>query len=157
MLSLVLNPKHVCSAPLTLLDWRLGARRVDTSDQHLVHLPSCCCTELPKACNYEWDPCLDASSGSSGLALPGVILLPTSFLQNSLHITMDARGPAIDIFNFGGGRYRTCRQHLPGACHRRLQLRWWPLLDLPPATPRGPPSTSLTSVVAAAGPTASTP
>jgi hypothetical protein len=23
-----------------------------------------------------------------------------------------------------------------GACHRRLQLRWWPLLDLPPA-PRG--------------------
>jgi hypothetical protein len=161
MLSLVLNPKHVCSAPLTLLDWRLGARRVDTSDQCLVHLPSCCCTELPKACNYEWDPCLDASSGSSGLALPGVILLPTSFLQNSLHITMDTRGPAIDVFNFGGGRYRTCQQHLPGglpsmsptpvvaatgpaasnpqgARHRRLQLRWWLLLNLPPAPPRGP-------------------
>jgi hypothetical protein len=24
MFSLVLNPKHVCSAPLTLSDWRLG-------------------------------------------------------------------------------------------------------------------------------------
>jgi hypothetical protein len=24
MFSLVLNPKHVCSAPMTLSDWRLG-------------------------------------------------------------------------------------------------------------------------------------
>jgi hypothetical protein len=28
-----------------------------------------------------------------------------------------------------------------GARHRRLHLRWWPLLDLPPASPRGSPST----------------
>jgi hypothetical protein len=45
------------------------------------------------------------------------------------------RGPAIDVFNFGGGRCRTCRQH----------------------PPRGPSSTSSTLVVAAVGPAASTP
>jgi hypothetical protein len=131
------------------------------------------------------------------------LLLPTSFLQNSLHITMDARGPTIDAFNSGGGRCRKSRQHPPGgspstsstsvvvavgpaasthqrACHRRLQLsvvaatgptastpqeahhrhlqlRWWPLLDLSPASPGGPPLTSSTSVVVAVGPVASTP
>jgi hypothetical protein len=77
------------------------------------------------------------------------------------------RGFAIDVFNFGGGRCRTCRQHPPGgppstssisvvaaagpaarALHRHLQLRWWLLSDLPPAPPRGPSSTSSTSVVA---------
>jgi hypothetical protein len=67
------------------------------------------------------------------------------------------RGPAIDVSNFGGGRCRTCRQHPEGACHRHLQLRWSPLSDLPPAPPRSPQSTSPTSVVATAGPTASTP
>jgi hypothetical protein len=25
-----------------------------------------------------------------------------------------------------------------GARHRRLRLQWWPLPDMPPATPRGP-------------------
>jgi hypothetical protein len=45
------------------------------------------------------------------------------------------RGPAIDVFNFGGGQCGTYRQHLPG----------------------GPPSTSSTSVVAAVGTVASTP
>jgi hypothetical protein len=44
-------------------------------------------------------------------------------------------GGTIDVFNFGGGRYRTCRQHPLGA----------------------PPSTSLTSVVAATGHAGSTP
>jgi hypothetical protein len=45
-----------------------------------------------------------------------------------------------------------------GAHHRRLQLRWWLLPDLPSAPPpRRAPSTSPTSVVVAAGPTASTP
>jgi hypothetical protein len=90
-----------------------------------------------------------------------------------------ARGPAIDIFNFDGGRYRTCRQHPQGATidvfsfggghcwtcrqhpqgahHRCLQHRWWPLLDLQLAALGGPPSTSPASVVAAAGPAASTP
>jgi hypothetical protein len=43
------------------------------------------------------------------------------------------RGSAIDVFNFDGGRCRTCRQHPQGVRHRRLQLWWWPLLDLPPA------------------------
>jgi hypothetical protein len=127
MLSLVLNPKHVCSAPLTLLDWRLGARTVDTSDQCLVHPPPLAAAAL----NF---PRLVIMSGICGSAQPvgalgqpprGHLLLPTSFLQNPLHITMDARG----------------------ACHRHLQLRWWPL----------PPSTSPTSVVAAVRPTDSTP
>jgi hypothetical protein len=90
------------------------------------------------------------------------------------------RGPAIDISNFGGDRCRTCRQHPPegppstsptsvvaaarpaastsqGAHRRCLQLRWWPLLDLPPAPPGGPPSMFSTLVVAAVGPAASTP
>jgi hypothetical protein len=44
-----------------------------------------------------------------------------------------------------------------GVRHRRLQLRWWPLPDLPPAPPRGPPSMSPTPVVAAVGPAASNP
>jgi hypothetical protein len=67
------------------------------------------------------------------------------------------RGPAIDVFNFDGGRCRTNRQHPQGVHHRRLQLRWWTLPDLPPAPLGGPPSTSSTSVVAAAGPATSTP
>jgi hypothetical protein len=89
-------------------------------------------------------------------------------------------GPTIDVFNFGGGHCRTCRQHPQGAHHRPLQLRWWPLSDLPPAPPRGPtigifnfgggrcrtylkhplrgpPLTSSTSVVAAAKLAARTP
>jgi hypothetical protein len=45
------------------------------------------------------------------------------------------RGSAIDVFNFGGGRYQACRQHPQG----------------------GSPSTSSTSVVATAGPIGSTP
>jgi hypothetical protein len=44
-----------------------------------------------------------------------------------------------------------------GAHHRRLQLRWWSLSNLPPSPHGGPPSTSPTSVVAATRPTASTP
>jgi hypothetical protein len=61
------------------------------------------------------------------------------------------RGPTIDIFNFSGGRCRTCRQHPQGARHRRLQFRWWSLPGLPTAPPRGgPPLTSTTPVVAAA-------
>jgi hypothetical protein len=67
------------------------------------------------------------------------------------------RGPAIDVFNFSGGRCRRYRQHpkgVPstsptsvvvatgssastpqGSRHRCLQLQWWSLLDLPPAFP----------------------
>jgi hypothetical protein len=70
------------------------------------------------------------------------------------------RGPAIDVSNFGGGRYRTYRQHPPGgppstsstsmvaaarhagstpqgACHRHFELRWWPLPNMPGAPHRG--------------------
>jgi hypothetical protein len=169
----------VCSSPLTLSNWRLGARTVDTSDQHLVHLPGCCRIELLKACNDEWDLCLGASSGSSGLAPLGVILLPTSFLQNSLHIVMDARGLAIDVSNFDGSRCRTCHRHPQGAHHRRLHfgggrcqtcrqhpprgppststLQWWPLPDLPPAPPKGPAIDIYTSVMPTVGPAASNP
>jgi hypothetical protein len=48
------------------------------------------------------------------------------------------RGPAIDIFNFGGGRCRTCRLHPQWVRHRCLQLRWWSLPDMPGAPLRGP-------------------
>jgi hypothetical protein len=57
----------------------------------------------------------------------------------------------------GGGHYRRYRQHPQRGYHRRLQLRWWPLPDLPLAPPGGPPSTSLTSMVGATGSTASSP
>jgi hypothetical protein len=48
------------------------------------------------------------------------------------------QGPVIDVFNFIGGRCRTCRQHPLGGHHQRLQLWWWPLPDLPAASPRVP-------------------
>jgi hypothetical protein len=70
------------------------------------------------------------------------------------------KGPAINVFFvFGGGRCQTHRQHPQGVRHRHLlQLQWWPLPDPPTAPPRGPPLTpSLTSVVATAGLTGSTP
>jgi hypothetical protein len=149
----------VCSAPLTLSDWRLGAQTVDTSNQRLVHLPGCCRTELPKDCNDECDMCLSTKQWE--LWASHLLFLFLFLLQNSLHTTMDARGPAIDVFNFGGGRCRTCSQHPAGAPpstsptlvvaaagpaantpqgvrHQRLQLRWWPLPDLPPAPASGP-------------------
>jgi hypothetical protein len=202
LLSLVLNPKHVCSTPLTLSDWQLGAHTVDTSDQRIVHLPGYCCTELPKACIYEWNLWLDTSSESSapprGQFTANIFsFCRTHFIppwmqggppSTSSTLVVAAAGPAvstllgpaIDISDSGGGRYRTCCQNPQGASHRRLQLRWLPLPDLPPAPLRapainvsnsgggrcqtycqqtlgGPPSTSPTSVVATAGPAANTP
>jgi hypothetical protein len=62
------------------------------------------------------------------------------------------RGSAIDAFNFGGGRYRTCHQPIDvsnfggGRCRTYRQH-----------PPGAPPSTSPTSVVAPAGPAGSTP
>jgi hypothetical protein len=117
LLSLVLNPKHVCSAPLMLSDWRLGARTLDTSNQCLVHLPGYYYTELPKAYIYEWDLWLGASSGTSGPAPSGVTLIPTSF-------------SVVELTSYHHGH--------KGARHRCVQLRWWPLPDLPIAPPRGP-------------------
>jgi hypothetical protein len=148
----------VCSTPLTLSGWRLGARTVDTSDQCLVHLPGYYCTELPMACNDEWDLVSTLSSGSSGQPLWGVILLPTSFFCRTHFISpwmpgpppstsptpvvaavgpapSTPRGPAIDVSNSGGGRCRTYRQRPLG----------------------GPPSMSPTPVVAAVEPAASAP
>jgi hypothetical protein len=79
------------------------------------------------------------------------------------------------VYNTPGGRSRTssssttsrgggCHQRLQlrwctpqEARHRRLQLWWWSLPDLPTAPPRGPPSTSPTLVVVTVGPADSTP
>jgi hypothetical protein len=70
------------------------------------------------------------------------------------------RSPAVDVFNIGGGRCRTCHHHPlggppstsstsvvvtvghaastpQGARRRRLQHWWWPMSDMPPAPPRG--------------------
>jgi hypothetical protein len=52
------------------------------------------------------------------------------------HAGSTPRGPAIDLFNFGGGRCQICRQHSLGGPHRRFQLWWWPLPNLPLAPPR---------------------
>jgi hypothetical protein len=113
---------------------------------------------LPKACNDEWDLMSVLSSGSSGPTPPGGHFTTNIFfLQNSLPMAMDARGPAIDVSDFGGGRCRTYLQHPQGAHHRCFQLQWWPLPDLPVAPPKGPPSTPPTPVVAAAKPAGSTP
>jgi hypothetical protein len=121
--------------------------------------------------------------GSPAPARPGG---PTSMFlsvgdgRSQIPSSGTSQGPAIDVFSFGGSRCRTCRQHLLGARHRRLQLQWWPLSDLPPAHPRwsaiivfnfgggrcricrqdppqGPTSTSSTSVVVADGHTARPP
>jgi hypothetical protein len=135
LLSLVLNPKHVCSAPLTLSDSRLGARMVDISDQRFVHSPAATALNCPEACNDEWDLCLGTSSGSSGAAPLGGHFTTNNFFAE----------------------FTSYRHGRTGARHRRLQLRWWPLPDLPPAPPRGPLSMSSTLVVAAARPSASTP
>jgi hypothetical protein len=58
-------------------------------------------------------------------------------LQNSLHNTIDARGvPSMSptpVVAAAGPAASTPQ----GAHHRRLQLRWWPLPDLPTAPPRG--------------------
>jgi hypothetical protein len=86
-------------------------------------------------CNYEWGIWFDVSSGSSGPAPPGV----TCYYQ---HI-------------FCRTHYISCHGG-QGARHRCLQLRWWPLTDLPTAPLGGAPSTSPALVVAAVGPTAST-
>jgi hypothetical protein len=164
-----------------LSNWRLGARTVDTSDQRLVHPLGCCRAELPKACNDQWDLCLDAKQRELWASPPP---LRGHFTTNILFAKLTSyrhgcKGLAINISNSVGGRCRTCRQQPQGprhrrlklrwwplfdllpapprARHRRLQLRWWPLLDLPPAPPGGPPSTSPTPVMAAAGPTSSTP
>jgi hypothetical protein len=60
----------------------------------------------------------------------GHLLLPTSFLQNSLHIAIEVRGRAIDVFYISGGRCLEYQQHPQGARHRRLlHLRWWLLPD----------------------------
>jgi hypothetical protein len=149
---------------------------VDTTEQCLVHLPGYYCTKLPKACNYEWDLWLGASSGSSGPAPRGHFTTNIFFVELTsyrhgrkgahhrrfqiwwwplpdLPIAPPGGPPSISptlVVAAAGPAAST-----PGARHRHLQLRWWPLLDLPPAPPRGLPSTSPTSVVAAAGPTAS--
>jgi hypothetical protein len=108
---------------------------VDTSDQRLVHLPNYCCTELHKACNYEWDLWLDASSGSSGRPPSGVTLLQRSFCRTHFMPPAPPRGPPSTSPASVVAATGPVASTPQGACHQRLQLRWWPLLDLPPAPP----------------------
>jgi hypothetical protein len=131
---------------------------VDTSDQHLVHLLGYCCTELPKAYNYEWDLWLDASSRSSSPPPGGVTcyyqhlfcrthfispwtqggpssMSPTPVVATAGPAASTPRGPAINVSNSGGGRCLKSQQQPPGS----------------------PPSMSSPSVVAAIGPADSTP
>jgi hypothetical protein len=47
---------------------------------------------------------------AGALGQPSGSLVTTNiFLQNSLHIAMEARGPAVDVFNIGGGRCQKSR------------------------------------------------
>jgi hypothetical protein len=101
----------MCSAPLMLSDWQLGSRPVDTSDQCLVHLPGYYCTELPKAYNDEWDLMSVLRSRRSGPTPRGLFYYQHLFFAG--------------VTSYGHG----CK----GARHQRLQLRWWPLPDLPTA------------------------
>jgi hypothetical protein len=62
------------------------------------------------------------------------------------------RGPAVDVFNIGGGRCRTCHQRLPGGPTIDVFNFGGGCCQTCRSTPTGaPPSTSSTSVVAAAG------
>jgi hypothetical protein len=95
-------------------------------------------------------------------------------------LTATPRGPAIDVFNIGGGSCRTCRQQLSGGSPSTSPASVVATTGTTASTPRGaainafnigggccrksreqplggPPSTSSTSVVAAVRPAASTP
>jgi hypothetical protein len=110
-------------------------------------------------------PTIDASSFSDGRCrtchqhpLGGPpSMSSTSVVAAVRNPDSSPKGSAIDVSSFSGGRCQTCRQHPQGACRRCLQHRWWSLLKISTADPGDRPSTSPASVVAAVGPTASTP
>jgi hypothetical protein len=62
------------------------------------------------------------------------------------------RGPAIDVFNFGSDHCRTLSPAPQGPTIDVFNFAGGRCRTLPPAPPGGSPSTSSTSVVAAAGP-----
>jgi hypothetical protein len=74
-------------------------------------------------------------------------------LRSRISSSDTSRGPAIDILNIGGGRCQTFRQHprggLPSTSSTSVVAAAGPCRQQPLG---GPPSTSSTSVVAAAGP-----
>jgi hypothetical protein len=112
-----------------------------------------------------WGPAIDVFNFSGGRCQtycqhpqgPPPLTSSTSMVATVEPAASTPRGPTVNVFIFIGGRCQTYRKHPPGARHRRLELRWWPLLDLPPAPLGVLPSTSSTSVVSARGPAASTP
>jgi hypothetical protein len=115
-----------------LLDRRLGARWWTPLTNVSFTSPADAALNCPRPVIMNGIGGLAQAVGALGQPPPppgGHLLLPTSFLQNSLHIAMDTRGPAIDAFNSGGGCCRKSQQQPPG----------------------GLPSTSSTSVVAAVG------
>jgi hypothetical protein len=69
---------------------------------------------------------------------PGVTLLPTSFYRTHFIPPWTQGGSPSTSSTSVVSAVGPCCQHPQGARHRRLQLRWWPLSDLPPAPPRGP-------------------
>jgi hypothetical protein len=129
----------------------VGGRTVDTSDQRLVHLPDKCCTELPKACNYEWGLWIITNSGSSRPAPIGVTCYYQHLFCRIHYISPWRSGPAIDLFDFGGGHRRTTNSTPRGFTidiFNFVDDRCWKYQQHPPV---GPPSTlSSSSVVGAA-------
>jgi hypothetical protein len=95
--------------------------------------------------------------GSSALAPPGgpsSTFLSVGGGRSWFSSSDTTRGPVVDVFYVDGGRSRTFSSDTSWISDGD---RWWPLSEILPAPPRGPLSTSSTSVVAAARPTASTP
>jgi hypothetical protein len=132
---------------------------VDTFDQRLVHLSDYCCTKLPKACNYEWDLWLGASSGSSAPPPPprGSLYYQHLFCRTHFILPWTQGGPPSTSPTSVVAAAGLAASTPQGARNRHLLLRWWPLSDLPPAPPGGPPLMSPNSVVTATGPVDSIP
>jgi hypothetical protein len=57
------------------------------------------------------------------------------------------RGPTINVSIFSGGRCLTCRKHPQGACRRRLQHRWWLLVEIPTAAVTSPRLNRINSIL----------
>jgi hypothetical protein len=124
MLSLVLNPKHVCSTPLTLSDWRLGARTVDTSDQRLV------ISSTSAALNCSWPLIMSGAYGSAQAAGAlgqhplSHLLLPTSFFAGLTPYRHGGQGQPSMSSTSVVDAVGNPDSNPQGAHHQRLQLQW---------------------------------
>jgi hypothetical protein len=76
----------------------------------------------------------------------------TSVVTATVPVAAPPRGPATDIFNFGGGRCRTCHQHPQGPDIEVFNFGGGRCRTCCEHPPGGPLLTSSTLMVAAVGP-----